>query len=604
MTTRRNSFRTDFIGPSLAKGHPPHQHGTYPINANASGHARQLIGNVITNNTFAASESSITHVLWKAVYDSQSNQDQDYCYEGTRKGLLDEILSEINSPGGGGLIWLTGPAGFGKSAIAKTICYSLDHPPKQDGVDFESMSYTSKFQLGASYFFRRADTERSNVNKMILTMAEQLSERVDGFRSPPRGFKERIAQIDSRKLFKDLVREPFEQLSRRLIAIVIDALDECITLDESITSWETVVKLFSELRDIPESSACVRIIFTGRPQKRIQDVLHSLQPRLTVDLDNEDIVQASQEDISIFLQHKLKAFCRREFHPSTADCTKCEWPSREDFNRAVQLATTPKPLFIYAVTMCRFIGSDNAEPRSRLQKWLEANSEIISLTTASSSTQYQLFSMYRTFFQEVEKTDGLTVDEVEKLRRLLHGVLVVGNDLPMRGLLLLLGLVRPDRRHIGSEPEDLSLLRKNLRPILDIPVDMGLDSVLKAHHKSLIDFLEQATPNDSKLYPFNKKRSGLEFGKSCLAFLSSILGHNYREVDECAARVADYAFHHWPSFLVQGADEIDNHTGKMITEFLKYHFVASFRFSRGIYDAKELSDSLYRLSKVMNYMFC
>lgn len=570
--------------------------------ASASGHARQLNGNIITNNTIAPSDSSMSHMLWQAAYDSKSNQDQDYCYKGTRVGLLDKILSEINSYGSGGLIWLTGPAGFGKSAIAKSICLALDHTKRNRG-DFESFSH--EYQFGASYFFRRADTERSNVNKMIFTVAQQLSKNIDGFRSQSIEYQEQeIAQMESETLFESIVKKPLEKLSRRRIAIVIDALDECTT------SWETVVDLFSQLRDLPESSACVRIIFTSRPQPRIQYAFHSLRPKLIVDLDDEDIVRSSQKDISIFLKEEFKDILARALHSSVqaspTDCIEVEWPSREDFQRAVSLATTPKPLFIYAVTMCRFVGSDNAEPRNRLQQWLCASREVTSSTTTSSGMQNQLFSMYRIFFHEVE-SHGLTDSELDQLRSVLHGVLVVGNNLPMKGLLQLLGYDSPGQRDDGSEPKELFLLRRNFQPILDIPEDMGQDSVLQVYHKSLIDFLEQARPDDSKFYPINNKRSGIELGLGSLAFLSNVLSQNQEEIDECDAQVAKYAFHHWPSFLLQAADEIDDQTLEILTGFLKHDFLASFRLSQGIHDAKGLSDALCHLSEVSSkslYSLC
>lgn len=564
--------------------------------ANASGHARQLNGNIITNNTFAPSELSMSQVMWQAEYNSQSNQDQDYCYEGTRKDLLDKVLSEITSSGSGALIWLKGPAGFGKSAIAKTICLSLDHT-KRDDAEIGSLAH--EVRLGASYFFRRADTERSDINKMIFTIAQQLSERVDGFRPPPRVYQEqRIAQMEPDTLFRDIVRKPLEPLSGSRIAIVIDALDECTT------SSQVIVELFSQLRDIPESSACVRIVFTSRPQPRINDLFETLQPKLTVDLDNKKAVKSSQKDISIFLKNKFRIMCPcSSTHVVPADCKNPEWPSREDFDRAVHLATTPKPLFIYAVTMCRFIGSDSADPRDRLQQWLGANRGIRSPTTSSPDMEYQLFSMYRIFFREVESGD-LSDFELNQLRLVLHSVLVVGNNLPMKGLLQLLSCVRPGRTNDAFEPKELLLLRRNLQPILEIPEDVGSNSILKVYHKSLIDFLEQARPGDSKLYPFNRERSGLELGIKSLSFLSDILSQNQDEVDNCAKDVAEYAFHHWPHFLAEAKAEISDETDKIVTRFLKHDFLASFRLSGGLYDSYRLSLYLSVLSKVIKKFFC
>lgn len=57
------------------------------------------------------------------------------------------------------IMWLHGPAGSGKSAIAQTICETA----------------AESGQLLASFFFWRASADRNTIRKLFLTLAYQIA---------------------------------------------------------------------------------------------------------------------------------------------------------------------------------------------------------------------------------------------------------------------------------------------------------------------------------------------------------------------------------------------------------------------------------------------
>lgn len=582
----RNSFRSDFLGPGSMGG----SLGSQPwANARTDSevdkahtifekaivkdNARAIFGNIYENQTTHITQPpEAPLVLRQALYRSKSNEDQDYCYDGTRRDILKQLLSRISAPGDGDVVWVVGPAGFGKSAIAKTLCRSLD--VYMQGNESAESSF-GRFQLGASYFFRRIDTERSDVNKMIITIAQQLAENIIGFQSRFGKYTSNVKEIvekNSDDLFRDLIVEPLLHMSGSRVVIVVDALDECVT------SSESVVRLLTQLRDL--TSVCVRLVFTSRPTPML-GVLSSdfrFRPGLTVNLDDNDVIKDSHSDILIFIRQKF-----REIHLSS-DSSKHnqEWPSEGDFQGAVRLATSPKPLFIYAVTMCRFIGDGYADPQDRLQQWLEANSDDSpSGTIISTDANQQLSSLYRTFFQEVGKRK-LSDEEFDRLKTVLHAVYIVKDDLPALSLFRLLGCAEFDR--------ELSFLRRNMQPILDIPQDSELaESPLRIYHRSLLDFLKYAKPEGCIFYPFNQSLSGLALGEKALALMSSLLCQLQRgyQPDRCDEKAALFAFRNWASFLCDYDGQIPDRSG-IIDKFLTYHFLASFRF--GDLDIEEISE--------------
>jgi hypothetical protein len=93
-----------------------------------------------------------------AEFDSYADQHEDFCLPGTRIELLSQISDWAESSDGKCIFWLNGMAGTGKSTIARTV----------------AGSFKDKGQLGATFFFKRGEADRSNARYLISTITKQL----------------------------------------------------------------------------------------------------------------------------------------------------------------------------------------------------------------------------------------------------------------------------------------------------------------------------------------------------------------------------------------------------------------------------------------------
>lgn len=91
-----------------------------------------------------------------AFHDSQARHPPPRCLSGTRVDLLREILEWIERSNKK-MLWISGPAGIGKSAIAQTIA---------------EICATNRL-LGASFFFYYGAPDRCAVERLIPSIHQQ-----------------------------------------------------------------------------------------------------------------------------------------------------------------------------------------------------------------------------------------------------------------------------------------------------------------------------------------------------------------------------------------------------------------------------------------------
>ncbi|KAI3572253.1 hypothetical protein IWW34DRAFT_892462, partial [Fusarium oxysporum f. sp. albedinis] len=196
-----------------------------------------------------------------ASFDSHAEEHNPICLPNTREELLKEINRWIDNPTSKTIFWLNGMAGTGKSTISRTV----------------ARSRSNHGDLGASFFFKRGETDRGNLTKFVPTVARRLAWSTPGV-AP---FIKSAVDADSaivdkavREQFEKLIREPLSKAtampsSRPSIVIVIDALDEC-EKDPDINRlainsiWGLLLELFSTLRFA--GPLLVRVFITSRPE--------------------------------------------------------------------------------------------------------------------------------------------------------------------------------------------------------------------------------------------------------------------------------------------------------------------------------------------------
>ncbi|KAJ7820519.1 hypothetical protein B0H14DRAFT_2371982, partial [Mycena olivaceomarginata] len=150
-------------------------------------------------------------------HDSAERYPQPKCHPETRTEMLDDLWEwSLKTDSDSSILWLHGPAGAGKSAIAQSFCHRLE----------------AENRLGASFFFKRGHPSRGNGNKLFPTIAYQLA-RCSELKQTISHIVADDPSIIDRALSMQLRRmiiEPFQQNLNsgiRTFVIVIDGLDEC-----------------------------------------------------------------------------------------------------------------------------------------------------------------------------------------------------------------------------------------------------------------------------------------------------------------------------------------------------------------------------------------
>ncbi|KAM6491494.1 hypothetical protein JOM56_013063 [Amanita muscaria] len=209
------------------------------------------------------------------------------CHPGTRKTVLKEFVEWFDNSGSAKspLLWLHGPAGVGKSVIAKTIV-------------------GSHHQVVASFFFSTS-SDRSAAT-LFPTLAWQLAREI------PETRQHIIASLrNNGSLLTSEIKEQFDHLIANplkkcqmisLPVIVIDGLDEC-TNEYALSRLLQVLVRAAESGDMP-----LRFIICSRPEPRIH-IRNNLFDRFSPDPLVSEIQigfsEESKDDIAKYLADKF-----------------------------------------------------------------------------------------------------------------------------------------------------------------------------------------------------------------------------------------------------------------------------------------------------------
>jgi hypothetical protein len=247
------------------------------------------------------------------------------------------------------ILWLYGPAGAGKSAIAHEIAQHCD---------LEKL-------LLASFFFSRSDTARSNAKSLIATIAYQIAINIPGTREKIVATIEQDPLILTRSLEAQVtalvvepLREPLEAgyfnapTSRRLI--IIDGLDECDTADVQCKILQVISLLFHDYH-LP-----LLILVASRPERHLTYGFSAgslAGYHTTLALDD---TYKLDDDIRLFLTDNFRRV--KENHPMRRYLDH-SWPSIGVLERLVAKSSGQ---FIYASTVVKYVSSIRYKPADRL----------------------------------------------------------------------------------------------------------------------------------------------------------------------------------------------------------------------------------------------
>ncbi|KIK32142.1 hypothetical protein CY34DRAFT_19261 [Suillus luteus UH-Slu-Lm8-n1] len=231
------------------------------------------------------------------------------CLQGTRTEILSEITEWIKSTGDNvqRVLWLSGPAGKGKSAIAHTI----------------AKWFEDAGGLGSCYSFDRQREADRRHEKIFSTIARDLADRDPGMR---RALADAVQAASSLKKTADIIQqwqkllvEPLKKSSGSTgepILIMIDALDESGGVETRrdllrILAGKHPNPAVPKITDLPGN---FRFIVTSRALDDINDEFQGVQHIRQMSMD-EIPTALAERDIHAYVSKELegRGFEDRQF---------------------------------------------------------------------------------------------------------------------------------------------------------------------------------------------------------------------------------------------------------------------------------------------------
>ncbi|KAF8208094.1 hypothetical protein K438DRAFT_1754837 [Mycena galopus ATCC 62051] len=374
----------------------------------------------------------------EALHDSAESFPQPKCHPETRTKMLKDLRRWCRKRNPAStIIWLYGPAGAGKSAIMQTLARKLQ----------------SAGRLGASFFFKRGHSTRSNGNTLFATIAYQLALEVPWLKAPISQVVEDNPSIISRSIanqLEKLICQPCHLPAGEIwdpVTIIVDGLDECEGqgMQEEILR---AIRTYTAKYSLP-----LRFIIASRPESHIRELFTSPFYEGAYCPFN---VEQSFEDVRRYL---LDEFSRiHHEHHLTMVNIPSPWPSPEILS---ELVLKSSGHFIYASTIIKFVDDKNYRPTERLAMVQDTSSP------GSESAFDPIDQLYLTILRSAPRETELVP--------ILCAITNFG--LSTDGIDQLLGLAHGDAR----------LLLRGVHSVLEVPLD-NKDEI-SLHHTSFLDFL-------------------------------------------------------------------------------------------------------------------
>ena len=400
------------------------------------------------------------HVAQGAFHDSFERSDPPRCHPDTRHAILEEILNWITDPDNLKiLLWIFGPRGGGKTAIAQTIA---------------EWCAAAGF-LAASYFFSPT-ASRENFNHLVPTLAYQLALHIPeiledlsfALKHDPSIFSRTLAtqiQVLILRPLNAAAEDPLkrERMEKRPNVVVLDGLDQC---GNRRSQWEVLEVLLAKMKLL---TVPIFFLITSRPEAQIRIAFSKPEAEsqtLGVALDE---TLNPDDDIRSFLETEFGEL--RTNYPSIPDA----WPGEDVIHHIVQKSSGQ---FIYAATVMKFMHSRQHSPVKMLKI-------VLGAPRSNRDTPFaELDALYQQFLLSINDLEGAM------------------------DLLTLLALQDRDRYYLtvdfcenllAYDAGEVLAILSDMRAFVHVPKPDDPYDTIRIHHASLPDFL------------FDRSRSGRFF---------------------------------------------------------------------------------------------
>ncbi|KAL0952785.1 hypothetical protein HGRIS_007010 [Hohenbuehelia grisea] len=384
---------------------------------------------------------------------------EEGCLEGTRVKVLESLDEWSRDPNSPPVLWLSGPAGSGKSTIVRSFCHRS----------------RAAALLGGTFFCHRQTASRAKPWNIVPTLAIFLARRDSKYRAALLAILKNPESADVGTLpvdeqFHQLLEMPLRLISTTApsspsthtdrLTLVIDALDECEN------PRDEVQKLLSKILSAAPRLR-VKFLVASRPQRHIRDKFeaspaHDCLRILRLNDIQNDVVE---HDIALYLSQQLGDI-REGTNQRLGPKILGDWPSPVQLE---MLARRSGALFIYASTAVKYVGAE--DPTERLQT---LTTPII---TIGEPLTGDLDQMYRLVLSEALDTKKRNTDEIARTKRVIWAILAAREQLSVTTIAKLLRITAASVRW--------SL--EHVHAVIKVPPFD--DGVVSIYHASFSDFL-------------------------------------------------------------------------------------------------------------------
>lgn len=443
------------------------------------------------------------------------------CLKGTREDVIASVKEWLDYPIAGvaqRIFTITGPAGFGKSAIARSVCEML----------------SERNQLLASFFIASAE-DRRNPSIVIQSIARQLAESLQtslaepvalAVKNQPEVFTMGLTEQVQALLLNPLMKI---QWQRGPLVIVIDGIDDCDKHNDE--DGNVLFKLLSEMVSLTQAD--IRLFVTSVRLPRDSPSL--LQLNLLA-IPTDDVFQ----DVCTFLDFQFDSL-RGTHQELIAENTGPEWPVRSDIEK---LANIIGHFFLYGVNLMRYIGSPSFYPPDRLEKLLGG---------ADTGVDRDLDRLYldalRLSVAEVPSND---LEEACRRKRIvIGGVVLLQGPLPVAAYANLIDV------HASQTRNDI----ESISTVIHAPPD-DFQSSVGMYHRSFSPFIMDPERCIDERFFISYSEQHSVLAERCLRVMSDMLHPNMRDIQDPSMpnssideleraqwQTLRYACQHWATHL-------------------------------------------------------
>ncbi|KXN91409.1 hypothetical protein AN958_00671 [Leucoagaricus sp. SymC.cos] len=417
----------------------------------------------------------------EAAMDSSARDPPPKCHPGTRVHIVSKLERLRDDPDRQWhMVWLHGPAGTGKSAVAQTFAELC----------------AEQNRLGAAFFFSRPN-KRDRPEKVIPTIAFQLAYYCPAYKS----IITRILASDPHLLkkamhvqFKQLIVRPFSQLQdqnhesvSQPFLVLLDGMDECNREDVQCNLIKMINDLVALRRRFP-----ILWLICSRPEPHLAHTFLRLP-----DCRREELAldEKSRDDVEKFLRDGLNTLKDKFPHiiPSM-------WPDEEQLDVVLRFCSS---LFAAASVVLNYVSdSAYANPVARLNSLVS----FLERTGGAVGPSHPLISLdvlYTRILSEIPEGVYPTTQRI-----LSYLVYSPYGFHWIESCQIFCNFLRLDQN-------TFYIAFHRLHSVLNIPApEHAIDKQISFHHASFADFLRDA--NRSGKFFVDKGKAYVDMAKTFL----------------------------------------------------------------------------------------